>query len=130
MIKEEVLCSLRELGFLPEQISDAVYSIDYEESKIYYMVEGDDIKSVSFATTKIFDITDENRQAVNSALLQLNNHVKFVQANAPSGKCVWLSYHHFFGDNVVTTDVIGHMVKALSYAVKQFKIIMNSSNEN
>lgn len=130
MIKEEVLRSLQELGFMPEQISDAAYCIDYEESKIYYTVEDEDVKSVSFASTKIFDITDENRQAVYSALLQLNNQVKFVQANAPSRKCVWLSYHHFLGDNVVTTEVIRHMIQALSYAVKQFKIIMNNSYED
>ncbi len=130
MIKDEVLLALRELGFMPERICDVVYRIDYEGSKIYYTVEDDDIKSVSFGSSKIFDITDENRQTVCSALLRLNNQVKFVQANAPSGKYVWLSYHHFLGDNAVTIDVIGHMIQALSYAVKRFKTIMNSSNED
>lgn len=130
MIKEKVLATLRSLGFIPEQIEDFGYRIEYEGLTIIYTSEDDDAKCISMAVPGLFDITDENRSNVIESMVELCGRMKFVQPLIMFDNQVWLCYQHHLGPNEVTTDLVEHMIRTLTISTVTLHEIINGEGND
>lgn len=125
MIKEQVLSALSALGFIPDEIEGIGYRFEYEGLVFLYSIDDEDTKCVTLSAPGVFEITDENRQAVLEAMADLCGRMKFVQPHIMFGEQVWLNYQHYAGDNEVTPALIEHMVRVLAFSTVTFHKIIN-----
>lgn len=129
MKKEVVLNILSELGFIPEKLEEAGYQIEYEWLKIVFIGDEDE-SCVTFIVPQTYIITDENRTAVYSAIVQLNGMLRYAQAYVMNDNQVWISYIHYLADTIPSADLIEHMITAVSFATAKFHEIINSHENN
>lgn len=130
MIKDYVLSALSALGFIPEEIGGFGYRFDYEGLTIVYSEEEEDIKCLSLMVPNLFDITDENREAVLETMVKISGRVKYVQPHIMFDNQVWINYQHYLGDNEITPELIEHMIRVLTYATIKFNNIINGDDND
>ena len=129
---EKTLEALRTLGFIPEEIEDFGYRFEYEGLTLAYPVNKDDSNSITLMVPNVFDITDDNRAEVFTAMLRLCRKVKYVQPHIMHGdesSQVWLNYQHYLGEEgEPTPELIEHMVRVLDYSTVTFHRIINGDD--
>lgn len=129
MTKENVLETLRMLGFIPEEIEGFGYRFDYDGFKFIYLPDPEEAKCLTLMAPFIFEITDDNRVAVLEAMVRLSGSLKFVQPHIIIGNQVALNYQHYVGDNELTEELVEHMVRVLAYGIDKFHRIINGEEE-
>lgn len=131
MITTDVLKVLKELGFIPEEIPEFGYSFDYEGLTFLYRFEDEDSKCLNITLPNVFEITEDNRVKALEAMIKLTGKIKFVQPYIMDEDSVWLCYQHYLGENNVTSDLLEHIIRTLSYSLIEFqKIITGEDNDN
>ena len=130
MIKEQVLKALSALGFIPEEIEGFGYRFEYEGLTLFYSEDDEDSKCVTLIAPDVFDISDDNRNAVLEAMAKLSGRMKFVQPNIMFENQVWLNYQHYTGDNEVTAILIEHMIRVLAFSTVTFHKIINGDDND
>lgn len=129
MTKENVLETLRMLGFIPEEIEGFGYRFDYDGFKFVYLPDPEEAKCLTLMAPFIFEITDDNRVAVLEAMVKLSGSIKFVQPHIIIGEQVALNYQHYVGDGELTEELVEHMVRVLAYGIEKFHRIINGEEE-
>lgn len=129
MVKEEVLNALSALGFIPKEIEGLGFEVDYEGLNLLY-ADDDDSNNVNFIVPNSFEVTDENRESVYRAIVELEGRVKYIQTYIMFEKNVWINYIHYLGDNEATPELIEHMINVLAYATSTFHSIINEDDNN
>ena len=130
MNKDQVLNALSTLGFIPEEVEDFGYKIEFEGLSIFVPFE-EDFKNITLLAPSLFEVTEENRQDVLETLIKLSTEIKFIQPSIIFGDQVSLSYQHFIGENDVTPELLEHMIRVLGYGVYAFyKFINDDSDED
>ena len=129
MKREIVLNILSELGFIPEKVEESRYQIEYEWLKIVFIGDNDE-SSVTFIVPQTYIITDENRMSVFNAIVELNGLLRYAQAYVMNGDQVWIGYIHYLADTIPSTDLIEHIITALSFATAKFHEIINRHEDN
>lgn len=131
MIKEDVLDALSALGFIPNEIEGIGFEIEYEGLTMLYAIEeNDDSKSINFIVPGIFEVSDDNKEAVYDAIVELGGNMKYAQAYIMFGNKVWINYAHYIGENDVTPQLIEHIITVLAYATANFHKIMIGDENN
>ncbi len=126
MVKEDVLNALNVLGFIPIEMEGFGFQIHYEGRFLIY-TDVEDTESVNFVMPNIFEITDENREAVYKALIELGGKIKYVQSYIVGDNSVWINYVHYVGENEVKPELIEHIITVLMCAAINFHKIINST---
>lgn len=125
-MKEKVLDILYRLGFEPEEMDgDWGYKFDYEDLTLLYCPEDGKSETLVMMVPSIYEITEENKAAVQDAAMRLCGKMRFVQPAIMFGSSLWLNYQHFLGDVEPTEDLVAHMVRVLAVSTVNFHKIIN-----
>lgn len=125
-MKEKILETLRELGFLPEEIEDMGYSFQYEGLKYLYMYNEKDENFLNISIPGFYDLEDDNHSLRWILPETINSTLKYVKAYV-LGDNIWLSYEReLLGDEDLTQlifSMIFHLEGASQFARKTIKDI-------
>lgn len=118
-IKEMMMQYLREEGFCPKE---AVYGIDFKcEGRSYaYIYDSEDEQFFRLMMPYIFNVTDENRDAVMYALNSTNTDVKVVKAYTLVPDSVWLAFEVLLDRTPVLEDLVPRAIATLCGARRRF----------
>ena len=118
-LKEMMLQFLREEGYCPKEDQ---YGIDFKcEGRTYaFIYDEDDDQYFRLMMPNIFDVTDENRDAVLEALNAANSRIKVVKLYTPIPKSVWVGFEIFVDSTPVLGDIVPRALSALRSAQNAF----------
>ena len=118
-LKEMMLQYLREEGFCP---TEDEYGIDFKcEGRTYaFFYDEDDDQYFRLMMPNIFDVTDENRDAVLYALNETNSTMKVVKAYTPIPQAVWLGFEVLVYSTPVLGDIVPRALNMLRGAQRTF----------
>lgn len=118
-LKELMLNYLREEGFCPKETE---YGLDFKcEGKtfVFFYDEGDE-QYFRLMMPNIFEVTDENRDAVLKALNQTNSDLKVVKAYTPIPDAVWVGFEVLVDSTPVLADFVPRSLDMLRAAQQKF----------
>lgn len=118
-LKELMLQYLKEEGFCPKE--DEI-SIDFKcEGRNYaFFYDEDDDQYFRLMMPNIFEVTDENRDAVLYALNETNNALKVVKAYTPIPQAVWIGFEVLVDSTPVLADLVPRALSMLRAAQQKF----------
>lgn len=114
-MKENVLETLRKLGFIFKQIDDAGYQFDYEGHHYVFIPSEHDDDFLTICLPCVYEIDEEDELAGYKIIDKLNAGVKYVKAYTRGGD-VWLFYENYVAEGIDLEEVVSHMINALHAA--------------
>lgn len=111
-MKEKILQTLRELGFICEFVDDLGYDFSYESTHYLYLPNDKDEKFLNICIPVIADMDSNNLLASYQMVDKLNHELKYTKAYVVSGK-VWLFYERELLENDDLADVLAGMILCL-----------------
>ena len=110
---------LQEEGYCPK---DTDFGLDFKcEGRTYVLIyDGDDEQYFRLMMPNIYDVTDENRDAVLVALNKTNTTVKVVKAYTPIPQAVWIGFEVLVDSTPVLSDFIPRAISMLRTAQQTF----------
>ncbi len=118
-LKEMTLQYLREEGFCPKETE---FGLDFKcegHSFIVFYDEEDD-QYFRLMMPNIFEVTDENRDAVMYALNETNSTVKVVKTYTPIPDAVWVGFEVLVDSTPVLADLVPRGLSMLRTAQNTF----------
>lgn len=118
-LKELMKQYLQEEGFCPKEDE---YSIDFKcEGRTYaFLYDSDDDQYFRLMMPHIYDVTDENRDAVLRALNETNASIKVVKAYTPTPQAVWIGFEVLVDSTPVLADIVPRGLGMLRSAQRKF----------
>lgn len=118
-LKELMLQYLKEEGFCPKE--DEI-SIDFkcEGRNFAFFYDEEDDQYFRLMMPNIYEVTDENRDAVLNALNETNNAIKVVKAYTPIPKAVWIGFEVLVDSTPVLADIVPRGLNMLRAAQNKF----------
>lgn len=118
-LKELMLNYLREEGFCPKENE---FGLDFkcEGRTFVFFHEKDDDQYFRLMMPNIFEVTDENRDAVMYALNATNATVKVVKAYTPIPQAVWVGFEVLVDSSPVLADLVPRGLSMLRTAQQTF----------
>ena len=110
---------LQEEGFCPKETE---FGIDFkcEGRAFVFFYDSDDDQYFRLMMPNIFEVTDENRDAVLSALNETNNAIKVVKAYTPIPQAVWVGFEILVDSTPVLADIVPRGIAMLRGAQQAF----------
>ena len=110
---------LQEEGYCPK---DTDFGLDFKcEGRTYvFIYDGDDEQYFRLMMPNIYDVTDENRDAVLVALNKTNTTVKVVKAYTPIPQAVCIGFEVLVDSTPVLSDFIPRAISMLRTAQQTF----------
>jgi len=110
---------LQEEGYCPK---DTDFGLDFKcEGRTYvFIYDGDDEQYFRLMMPNIYDVTDENRDAVLVALNKTNTTVKVVKAYTPLPPAAWIGFEVLVDSTPVLSDFIPRAISMLRTAQQTF----------
>lgn len=110
---------LQEEGYCPK---DTDFGLDFKcEGRTYiFIYDGDDEQYFRLMMPNIYEVTDENRDAVLVALNKTNTTVKVVKAYTPIPQAVWIGFEVLVDSTPVLSDFIPRAISMLRTAQQTF----------
>lgn len=118
-LKELMMQYLKEEGYLPQETE---FGLDFKcEGRSYvFFYDADDDQYFRLMMPNIYDVTDENRDAVLVALNKTNTTVKVVKAYTPIPQAVWIGFEVLVDSTPVLSDFIPRAISMLRTAQQTF----------
>jgi len=118
-LKELMMQFLQEEGFCPKETE---FGIDFkcEGRAFVFFYDSDDDQYFRLMMPNIFEVTDENRDAVLSALNETNNAIKVVKAYTPIPQAVWVGFEILVDSTPVLADIVPRGIAMLRGAQQAF----------
>lgn len=118
-LKEMMLQYLKEEGFCP--LEDEV-SIDFKcEGRTFaFFYDEDDDQYFRLMMPNIYEVTDENREAVLYALNETNSTMKVVKAYTPIPQAVWVGFEVLVDSTPLLADLVPRGLNMLRAAQQTF----------
>lgn len=118
-LKELMLDYLREEGFCPKETE---YGLDFKcEGKTFvFFYDEEDEQYFRLMMPNIFEVTDENRDAVLRALNKTNSDLKVVKAYTPIPDAVWVGFEVLVDSTPVLADFVPRSLNMLRMAQQKF----------
>ena len=118
-LKEMMLQYLREEGYCPKEDE---YTIDFKcEGRTFaFFYDKEDDQYFRLMMPNIFEVTDENREAVLRALNETNSSVKVVKAYTPFPQAVWVGFEVLVDSTPVLADIVPRGLNMLRTAQQTF----------
>ena len=118
-LKELMLNYLREEGFCPKETE---FGLDFkcEGRAFVFFYDSDDEQHFRLMMPNIYEVTDENRDAVMYALNETNQTVKVVKAYTPIPQAVWVGFEVLVDSTPVLADLVPRGLNMLRTAQQTF----------
>ena len=118
-LKELMMQFLREEGYCPK---DTEFGLDFkcEGRSFVFFYDSDDDQYFRLMMPNIFEVTDENRDAVMYALNETNATVKVVKAYTPIPQSVWVGFEVLVDSTPVLSDLVPRGLTMLRTAQTTF----------
>ena len=118
-LKDLMLDYLREEGYCPKETE---YGLEFKcEGKTFvFFYDEDDEQYFRLMMPNIFEVTDENRDAVLKALNQTNSDLKVVKAYTPIPDAVWVGFEVLVDSTPVLADFVPRSLDMLRAAQQKF----------
>lgn len=118
-LKELMLDYLREEGFCPKETE---YGLDFKcEGKTFvFFYDEEDEQYFRLMMPNIFEVTEENRDAVLRALNKTNSDLKVVKAYTPIPDAVWVGFEVLVDSTPVLADFVPRSLNMLRMAQQKF----------
>ena len=118
-LKEMMLQYLKEEGFCPKEDE---FTIDFKcEGRNYaFFYDEDDDQYFRLMMPNIYEVTDENREAVLRALNETNSSIKVVKAYTLIPQAVWVGFEVLVDSTPVLADLVPRGLKMLRAAQNKF----------
>lgn len=110
---------LQEEGFCPKETE---FGLEFkcEGRSFVFFYDGDDDQYFRLMMPNIFDVNDENREAVMAALNEANASVKVVKAYTPIPESVWVGFEVLVDSTPVLGDIVPRGLNMLRTAQQTF----------
>lgn len=128
-MKEKILQTLRELGFVPEKVEDLGYGFDYEGHKYLYMYNDEDENFLCFTVSNIMKITERNSSLAETLINSINLRRKYIKA-CRFGENVLFSYERELSGGEDLRLVVGSMILHLNRALSVAKLSLDGLDES
>ena len=128
MKKENVLDTLRVLGFTTQEIEDFGYKFDFEGISLLYTEDDEEAKCLTLSAPNICDFSEDNRERILTTIAATCCKLKYVQPFIMFDSQVWLAYQHFIGDNELTPELLEHMIRVLAYSTAAFHSLLSEED--
>ena len=118
-LKELMKQYLQEEGFCPKEDE---YGIDFkcEGRSFVFLYDSDDEQYFRLMMPNVFEVTEENRDAVLRALNETHAGVKVVKAYTPIPQAVWIGFEVLVDSTPVLTDLVPRGLSMLRTAQQTF----------
>lgn len=118
-LKELMKKYLQEEGFCPKEDE---YGIDFkcEGRSFVFLYDSDDEQYFRLMMPNVFEVTEENRDAVLRALNETNAGVKVVKAYTPIPQAVWIGFEVLVDSTPVLADLVPRGLSMLRTAQQTF----------
>lgn len=118
-LKELMMQYLQEEGFCPKENE---YGLDFkcEGRSFVFFYDSEDDQYFRLMMPNIFEVTDENREAVMYALNETNATVKVVKAYTPIPQAVWVGFELLVDSTPVLSDLVPRGLNMLRTAQQTF----------
>lgn len=118
-LKELMMQYLHEEGFCPKENE---YGLDFkcEGRSFVFFYDSEDDQYFRLMMPNIFEVTDENREAVMYALNETNATVKVVKAYTPIPQAVWAGFEVLVDSTPVLSDLVPRGLNMLRTAQQTF----------
>lgn len=119
--RKTVLEHLSSMGFEPAEIEGIGYVFAYEDINILYMPDEDDENFLRISIPSIFDVTEENLEAVLEAAQETSLLLKYTKINIMHKSSVWAVYEHYLVSEENMDELLEHMIRALLATANVFQ---------
>ncbi len=104
-LKKLMMLYLQEEGFCPKETE---FGLEFkcEGRTFVFFHDSDDEQYFRLMMPNIFDVTDENRDAVMYALNETNATVKVVKAYTPIPQSVWIGFEVLVDSTPILADMV------------------------
>ena len=118
-LKDLMLDYLREEGYCPKETE---YGLEFkcEGKSFVFFYDEDDEQYFRLMMPNIFEVTDENRDAVLRALNQTNSDLKVIKAYTPIPDAVWVGFEVLVDSTPVLADFVPRSLNMLHAAQQKF----------
>lgn len=118
-LKELMLEFLREEGFCPKENE---YGLDFkcEGKNFVFLYDEEDDQYFRLMMPNIFEVTEENRDAVLRALNETNASIKVVKVYTPVPQAVWIGFEVLVDSTPVLEDIVPRGINMLRAAQQRF----------
>ena len=118
-LKELMLQYLKEEGFCP-QVDEISIDFKCEGRNFAFIYDEDDDQYFRLMMPNIYEVTDENRDAVLRALNETNNAIKVIKAYTPIPQAVWIGFEVLVDSTPVLADLVPRGLNMLRAAQQTF----------
>jgi hypothetical protein len=129
MKKEDVIETLRSLGFDPQDNENDSFSLGFENLTVLYMWDEDDEDFYRAAIPAIFEVNDENREMVMELVNRANMRMKFTKTTI-YGDSVWIFYEASIWDDSLMEAIIEHSVYLLKATFYYFHSMIEGNEHD
>ena len=118
-LKELMKQYLQEEGFCPKETE---FGLEFkcEGRSFVFFYDSDDDQYFRLMMPNIFDVNDENREAVMAALNEANASIKVVKAYTPIPESVWVGFEVLVDSTPVLGDLVPRGLSMLRSAQQTF----------
>lgn len=103
---------LREEGFCPKEDEFGI-EFKFEGAVFLFIHDEDDEQFFRLMMPNIYDVTDENREVVMSAMNKVNFRVKVVKVISPVPHSVWVAFEVLLDSTPVLGDIVPRALNML-----------------
>lgn len=130
-MKEQILNSLKDMGFTVEEIEDFGFLFQYEGTNLVYAPNSKDEDFLNICAPGVTDI-HENMPSINIYELanKLNSELNYIKAYVMEGR-LWIGYE--MNQDIAKeelNEVLGNMIAYLDAAVNYAKDIIENGNSD
>ena len=118
-LKELTQEYLRKEGFCPEETDFGLY-FKCEGKNFLLIYDDDDEQYFRLMMPCIFEMTDENQEAVYHAMNEVNSSVKVIKAYIMRENEVWLGFEVLVDTTPVVGDFIPRAISMLNGGARKF----------
>lgn len=125
-MKERILETFAELGFILEQLEDSCYDFDYEDKHMMLLTGKEDDGYLSISIPRIYGLEDGNPLVFSQLIDRINSDLKYIKAYE-IGNYIWIFYQRDIeGDSDLKLSIsrmIMHLDAASTYIQHEVEVI-------
>lgn len=123
--KELILDQLKVMGFEPIELGNVGYVFQYEDLNYLYMPDDDDERFLRIVIPHLFEVTDENREAVLEIMHEIGLMLKYAKVCIMYENAAWAIYEHRLNSTENLPELLEHIIRVLEATAHVFYKKMN-----
>lgn len=128
-MKEKVLNTLRELGFITEERTPEAYEFQYEGHTFIYLYNEHDESFINIAMPAVLDFEDADDLTTYKAADKINASLKYIKAYRFADN-LWLYYEREVISDEDLSEVLSHMIYRLDAGYDYMDKVLNGDDDD